>query len=264
MTNLIVAKPGWSTPRLIAKTLKVKRINDVVRINVNRPKKIVNWGRTDFPSPRNVAVLNRPEIVALTRNKLYQFRTIARAQVPLPEWTEHPQEALAWAAGGHTVFGRRSLQGQSGRGITLLGPRWLMPNVDNIRDIGLFTKHWKCDYEARYHVFNGEVIDIQRKMRISPERFELLPEPVRRISYWIRNHVNGWIFGRGGVARHAGAVTAAINAVRALGLDFGAVDIRIRGNKAVVLEVNSAPGLEGTTREKYTQKIKEFFNANMG
>ena len=45
------------------------------------------------------------------------------------------------------------------------------------------------------------------------------------------------------------------------GLDFGAVDVRIRGNRAVVLEVNSAPGLEGASLEIYSTKIKEWLHA---
>jgi len=43
--------------------------------------------------------------------------------------------------------------------------------------------------------------------------------------------------------------------VMALGLDFGAVDIvyNENDNKAYVLEINTAPGLSGTTLEKYVE-----------
>jgi len=49
-------------------------------------------------------------------------------------------------------------------------------------------------------------------------------------------------------------------AVNCLGLDFGAVDIIYNQKKDVsfVLEVNTAPGLEGSTLNEY---VKEFNNA---
>ena len=49
-----------------------------------------------------------------------------------------------------------------------------------------------------------------------------------------------------------------VAAVRSLGLDFGAVDVVERQNKAYVLEVNTAPGLVGTTLEKYVDAIREY------
>ena len=51
----------------------------------------------------------------------------------------------------------------------------------------------------------------------------------------------------------------ALKAIQALGLDFGAVDVgyNTRENKAYVYEVNSAPGLQGTTLTAYTNAFKE-------
>jgi glutathione synthase/RimK-type ligase-like ATP-grasp enzyme len=48
-------------------------------------------------------------------------------------------------------------------------------------------------------------------------------------------------------------------AVSALGLDFGAVDIiwNEREDKCYVLEVNTAPGLQGSTLENYANAIME-------
>ena len=53
----------------------------------------------------------------------------------------------------------------------------------------------------------------------------------------------------------------AIRATRALGLNFGAVDIiRDINNNSFVLEVNTAPGLEGLTLINYTNAIKEYLS----
>jgi D-alanine-D-alanine ligase-like ATP-grasp enzyme len=45
----------------------------------------------------------------------------------------------------------------------------------------------------------------------------------------------------------------------ALGLDFGAADVlfNARRNQAYVLEVNTAPGLEGQTVNDYAEAFKE-------
>ena len=47
--------------------------------------------------------------------------------------------------------------------------------------------------------------------------------------------------------------------MRALGLDFGAVDIVInRDNQPVILEVNAAPGIQGTTLENYKKAVQRW------
>jgi glutathione synthase/RimK-type ligase-like ATP-grasp enzyme len=57
------------------------------------------------------------------------------------------------------------------------------------------------------------------------------------------------------------AKEASIRAVAALGLDFGGVDILVKKDgSCAVLEVNSAPGIEGTTLDKYAEAI----NATVG
>ena len=50
----------------------------------------------------------------------------------------------------------------------------------------------------------------------------------------------------------------AIDSVAALRLDFGAVDIiwNKRHDRYYTLEVNTAPGLEGTTLERYSNAIR--------
>ena len=51
--------------------------------------------------------------------------------------------------------------------------------------------------------------------------------------------------------------------VNLLGLDFGAVDIghRLQDNKFFVFEINTAPGIEGSTLDKYAKAIYNYYRS---
>lgn len=51
-----------------------------------------------------------------------------------------------------------------------------------------------------------------------------------------------------------------ISAVQALGLRLGAVDIIVKDDTPYVLEVNSAPGLAGTTTQLVGEAIQQWIN----
>ena len=76
----------------------------------------------------------------------------------------------------------------------------------------------------------------------------------------IRNHANGWVFARVDITPPAKLIEAAIEAVKLLKLDFGAVDVgyRERDDKVFVFEVNTAPGIEGTTVDKYANAFNSY------
>jgi D-alanine-D-alanine ligase-like ATP-grasp enzyme len=74
----------------------------------------------------------------------------------------------------------------------------------------------------------------------------------------VRNHDNGFIFVRNDVKAPSSVEEQAVRAIKALGLDFGAVDIiwNDKQQKAYVLEVNTAPGLEGSTVDDYARGFR--------
>jgi glutathione synthase/RimK-type ligase-like ATP-grasp enzyme len=115
----------------------------------------------------------------------------------------------------------------------------------------LYTQYFKGRDEFRVHVVRGEVIDVQqKKARHTDEGVE--------VNQTVRNLANGWVFCREGVVAPDIVVDAAKGAVRTLGLDFGAVDIKCnrQGTRCAVLEVNTAPGLEGTSLDLYKNAIR--------
>jgi hypothetical protein len=116
----------------------------------------------------------------------------------------------------------------------------------------LYVKYLKKKYEFRVHVFCGEVIDyVEKKAKLDrdPSTF----------NEYVRSHANGWMFCRDGVYHSDGVKAEAVKAVSALDLDFGAVDVIIHEGLPYVLEVNTAPALEGTTLERYAYAINSKF-----
>jgi glutathione synthase/RimK-type ligase-like ATP-grasp enzyme len=79
----------------------------------------------------------------------------------------------------------------------------------------------------------------------------------------IRNYSNGWVYARAEIAPSEELLLSSIQAVKLLGLDFGAVDIghRLIDNKFFVFEINTAPGLEGTTLDKYQKVIYNYYRS---
>jgi hypothetical protein len=158
----------------------------------------------------------------------------------IPEYTTDYQTAVSWVEEGKVVLNRTQLNGHSGAGIVVAARV-----EDVVVGCPLYVVYRKKKREYRVHVAFGTVIDTQQKMKRRDYDGD--------VDYAVRNHHTGWIYARGDVDESVTRDALAIRAVEYLGLDFGAVDIiyNERDNQYLVLEVNTAPGLEGTTVEKY-------------
>lgn len=143
---------------------------------------------------------------------------------------------------------RRKLNGHSGAGIVVAA------RVEDIVDAPLYTQYVKKAKEFRVHVAFGQVIDVQAKRK----RIDFSGE----VNFAVRNHDNGWVYCRENIEEPADLRDQALRSISALGLDFGAVDIIYNQhyNKCYVLEVNTAPGLEGTSVTKYTEAFVQHLN----
>lgn len=213
---------------------------------------VLNWGDTDPPPfcTHNLTGIREAS------NKLLFFRKLQETGLTPPFWEnagDIPDEAFP-------VVCRTVLAGHSGDGIVIAADR------AGLVDARLYVKYVKKQDEYRVHVgriktinvdiFGGEeeetavVIATQRKAR----RHDT---PDADVNWQIRNHDNGFVFVRGDCNPNDGVLGAAQTALLASGLDFGAVDViwNEREQRAYVLEINTAPGLEGQTVEDY----KNFF-----
>lgn len=238
-------KLGSISAKSLANSLGVKRVR--LTYDARRRDVIINWGNSrpaNFKSHPND--LNSHSAIALACNKLKTFQELSsRGFENLPDWTTSQYKALDWINEGSKVYCRTNLTGHSGHGIIIASePEWLAIAP-------LYTKETKHKYEFRVHVFKGKVLDVQQKKR----KRGLGPS-----GSGIRNHSNGWIYARSDISIPSIITDASIHAVSILGLDFGAVDIgyRERDGKAFVFEVNTAPGLVGTTLTKYTEAFNNY------
>lgn len=222
---------------------------------------VVCWGgreplrRKEFRE-RNLRrrhVLNNPFEIDQYKDKLKALIKMERGGVSVPKFNWYKQrDILDRGLLNYPLIGRtRYHYGGSG--------------FKFIRNEEELQKDYQSDYwleyidgedkrEYRVHVFRGEILRVQRKRE--KEEYDHV-----KLHNVCRSHNNGWYFSLCDIERtHESVKREAINAVRSLGYDFGAVDvIRIPSqDKTVVLEVNSGCGLDNSGLELYAQKIKEW------
>lgn len=189
-------------------------------------------------------------------NKLKCFVALEEAGVPIPKFTNDINVARDWLIKGERVYVRKLLRSSAGEGIEVVeGANSTLP------DAPLYTMGMKGKRrEYRIHVFgvgSTRRIFIQQKLRRRGFQEN------ENYTNLVRNLDGGWVFAHeeANIQKPRDVtVDAAVGAIKALGLDFGAVDLIEMDKHAegsVVLEVNTAPGLEGTTCEFYADAINE-------
>lgn len=247
--------PNSESARLLSQALEAKRIKlQGSKYKQRNHKKIINWGSSSCP----YECLNPSNLVGVFCNKLTSFWTLCAHKeediTRLPRFTEDREEAISWLDNStefqcKKVVARKILTSHSGNGIVIVG----RDNPEELPDAPLYVEYVPKDKEYRVHVFNGEVIDVQRKIR----------DPSREPNNWqVRSHNNGFIYQRHNISPEADVIEQAVRAVRVSGLLFAAVDVVWNENreKAYVLELNTAPGLQGETVEIYAEAFKGYLD----
>lgn len=236
-------KLGSATAKDIAKTLGLLRVS--TEKVFRRPSIIINWGNgKPISATEKVIVLNRPESVSLCSNKIRTFEMLKSKNVSIPKYTTDSNEAMSWINDKDFVYGRKRVDSSQGDGIIIL------TQDEPWQNCPLYTQAIQKAYEYRVHIFKDRVFDFAKKRK----KLEGEANP------FIKNHSNGWVFCREGEVLPDLVKKECIKAIQALGLDFGALDVlyREKENKAWILEVNTAPGLEGTTLDKYIRIFREY------
>lgn len=175
-------------------------------------------------------------------DKVKQFQAFAAAHVSCPCFATTLAEAQQLAS--KSIVVRALIDSSEGRGITICEKESLT------QEAPLYTEYIPKKKEYRVHVLDNKVIDTQEKRK---------KRGAEQKEHQVRNLANGYVFCRDSIAPPDDCHTVALAAVSALGRTYGAVDIiwNEKRNKCYVLEVNSRPGMEGTTVDKYAQAIVE-------
>ncbi len=239
---------GSVSCRNLVKALNTKRLRPDGTYKYKPHHLIINWGNSHLPKwwKRDVIkVMNFPECVAMATHKLACLQTLHAAKVRVPEYTAAIDTAKAWFGGNPktVVVCRTIMKGHSGRGIIIA------EKPEDLVRAGLYTKHVRHKQEFRIHVVRGKVIDAVEKRK----SYEGVKDT------FVRSHKHGYIFCRENVVIPKDVTHQALEAVAALKLNFGAVDIayRVKEGQAYVLEVNTAPGIEGQTILNYVKAFKD-------
>jgi glutathione synthase/RimK-type ligase-like ATP-grasp enzyme len=235
MFYVYTPRPSKSA-RALARALKGRRVRELSK--VGHGDIVINWGNSQCNF--EPTVLNWGHFVGMFANKRIAFDKFKAAGVPIPNYAT-TKEGVTWK--GDTVV-RHKLTGHSGEGIEMVRAG------DELPDAHLYVEYIKKEQEYRVHVgrlgTDTVIIAVQRKAR----RKDI---PDEQVNWQVRNHKNGFIFAREGFTVPDGVLGVCKSALLASGLDFGAVDViyNAKEGKAYVLEINTAPGLEGQTIEDY-------------
>lgn len=225
----------------------VKRRHDVV----------INWGSTQLGEREFEIDFNVPFRVQQASNKLNFFNAMPEGLTPR-FWTRRediPQDA-------YPIVCRTVLAGHSGVGIVVANtPADLVPAP-------LYVQYVKKESEFRIHVGKRRVpvrqagerhgAEFTTEVDIISEQRKARRQDAEVVNWQIRNHQNGFIYARENIEVPECVREVSRQAMRELEIDFGAVDViyNRRQDRAYVLEVNTAPGLEGTTVTDYADYFR--------
>lgn len=174
-------------------------------------------------------------------DKVVQFQRFANHGISSPMFVTALSGVVLLPS--RLVVVRELTQASEGRGITICDKN------NCVIEAPLYTEYIPKKKEFRVHIWDNEVIDVQEKRKKRDFEDERDTQ--------VRNKANGYVFCRINVVEPDDLRGLALAAVGAIERTSGAVDViwNERLNKCFVLEVNSRPGMEGQTLEKYADAI---------
>ena len=258
-------KQGSKSAKALAEALggKVLKIKDS-KYKPRNSDVVVNWGSINRPDGLDTAqaylcvdLINDFNDIRKASNKKLFFELLKDTGLT----PNHYLKKEDIPDDQYPIVCRTIVSGHSGDGIVIAN------DAGSLVDAPLYVSYIKKKDEYRVHLgkkyeFVGQndhddvthqyvtkVIAIQRKARSLSNDTP---------NWLVRTHANGFNFVRENVNPPASVVEAAIQAFNLTSLDFGAVDVIYNQHKekAYVLEINTAPGLEGQTIQDYADYFK--------
>lgn len=277
---IIYCDRGSSSARTLANVLGCRRWYETSspgRKTAPVVPAIINWGSSSpplwiahphwpWPNQPSYHLANSTEAVSRAIDKRHCLAALHNHSVAALDFIlqgQHDENSpllRRWLEEDGRVIARTSLTGHSGSGI-----RVVSSEADLVR-APLYTRYYPKTHEFRVHVWGDRVIDITQKRL----RSDLVgTDADRRL---VRSLENGWIHSHTldpfALAARSQIDAAAVQAVAACGLNFGAVDVLARFKSKrdrplrdlKVCEINTAPGLENSqTIEAYANAIDGWY-----
>lgn len=259
MNNLFVYSPLKSNgARDLVKAVGGRRLRNFDGLNFwDRGKKVVvpedsiilNWGGR-LPELDGIKVINGGGDVDNKKDELIQ---LLRKGIKIPTMVQsNPHQ---YGPSKNEWIPRRF---QHAGGADLLSPP-IKP--------GFWTMKLNLTEEFRIHSFDGLSIKAGRKdlragytVAASEQEWKEKSATGALIAHpWWRSYDTGWFINYRSFKSSKDMREIAKQAVTALGLVFGAVDLgKDAENNIYVIEVNRAPGIENTTIDAYTRAIRRW------
>jgi len=280
------------TGKKLAKELKI----DGGRNKPSGKSVVICWGAKTKEStafPGGTVVLNHPDKIRANRNKYTTLLTLAKKKdMVAPAVTanevgaelDKKKSSIALPLVGRTNYH------QGGKGFWLCLTKSQVANAIS-EGAQYFQNYIDIQDEYRIHVANGKVIYAQKKVKRSNVEEAYREQHAEKIAniavkndrkldkdtldyvlgrlakensdvdMIVRSNRRGWKFSH--VKSPGSALEKlAIDALEAVGLDFGAVDCcTTEDGKLMIIEINSGPGLDGTTFKTYAEMFEKRLDA---
>lgn len=253
--------------------LPQSNVRAVVRFGSTTP---TNEVFPKFFGKRTIIEVNTPDAVKVSANKLLMKQAFTEAGVITADW---------WVINGNTLSSMKLAEnsvsfdkapypivakhifGSRGTGNKLIKSQEELKAFINGKDLSkyIFEKYYQYNREYRLHVTEDGCFCAFRKM--------LKTGAAER---WFRNDSNSvWIMEENPMfdkpSNWNAIVEDCVKALKAVGLDFGAIDLRVQSSKTkegkaidnpkwIVIETNSAPGLAEIGLKKYAEVIPQIIN----
>lgn len=183
------------------------------------------------------------------KDKIFQYKWFEENNIPSLVYTTDPHVAFRWNDQDKiTVIGRMLTRSSEGKGIVIHEP-----GLGNFTmNCPVYTQYKKKKKEFRVHIFKDQVVQVLEKRRKTNWQGD-------KSDTKIRNTANGYVFCSSGVVEPDGIRDLALKASKVTSSDFKGVDIGYneKKNELFVIEVNSAPGIEGSNVQRYVDVIKQ-------
>jgi glutathione synthase/RimK-type ligase-like ATP-grasp enzyme len=254
--------------------------HDAIRSKILLPTlAAIRFGSSTLLSDKYKVVLNSVQAIKNSSNKLLMKQKFTEAGVKTADWWT--VETL----GGGYLFSNnmdmvnlpypivaKHIYGSRGRGNTKLNTQEELVDWMRGKTLGnyIFERFYNYSREYRLHVTEEGCFYTCRKMLK-----ENTPEDQR----WFRNDSNSvWMLEENPnfdkPVNWDEVVEHSVRALKAVGLDMGAVDLRIQSSKHpngdlrdycdfIVLEINSAPSFGDITAVKYAEEIPKLINKKL-